>query len=197
MMPAPVTYIVTEALRPDLAAQGGFAPSDWVIYAPVVTGIVAIVVSVGIAVWQWRERKAARLLEELKEVQPLLVELGVIASRAREPDPLDRDTISPAELDRIQWQLADFSDRCVPALGEALRTVGAATAKLRRIVMTNADVRHAYEALTSTPAGDLPPAQVASAIAARAVEQYRVAVELHEAIGAAWIVIRAQRGGKP
>lgn len=39
MMPAPVSYIVTEALRPDAAVQGGFAPSDWVIYAPVVTGI--------------------------------------------------------------------------------------------------------------------------------------------------------------
>jgi hypothetical protein len=34
MLPTPVSYIVAEALRPDRAAQGGFAPSDWMIYAP-------------------------------------------------------------------------------------------------------------------------------------------------------------------
>jgi hypothetical protein len=159
--------------------------------------IAAIVIPVGIAVWQWRERKAARLRDELKEVQPLLVELSVIASRARERGPLGRDAIDSAELDRIQWQLADFSARCAPALGDALRTVGAAAAKLRRItILTDGDLRQAYEALTGTSAGELPPAGVASAIGARAVEQYRVAVELHEAISAAWIVIRAQRGGK-
>lgn len=174
MMPAPFFYIVTEALRPDAAVQGGFSPSDWVIYAPVAAVIVAIIVPVGIA---RRERKAARLREELKEVEPLLVKMGVIASQARDRVSLDRDAIDLAELDRIQWQLADFSDRCAPVLGDALRTVVAAAAKLRQIA-------------------HLPPALVPSAIGARAVEQYRVAVELHEAISAAWFVIRAQRGSR-
>lgn len=66
------------------------------------------------------------------------------------------------------------------------------------VVPSDAEVSDGYaRALASTPPDEIPRAITASGIGARAVEQYRAAVDLHEAIAAAWKAIDTERGGEP
>jgi hypothetical protein len=146
-----------------------------------------------------RERLARRESweEEFRETQATLNAAEDFESEVRRQGPLDHDAVERAELGKIQWRLENASRRCPPALKDPLNEVAAAVARLRSItVLSDTDVGQAVtEATTSAPAREPAPQYQASAIGAKAVEQYQAAVDLHEAIGRALRVIHVERGG--
>lgn len=144
-------------------------------------------------------RRASRESWELEftETQAILNKVEDFESEVRNQGPLNRDAVDRAELSKIQWRLENACRRVPAALRDPLNEVAAAIAKLRSItVPSDADVVQAYaETLTRTPACDPAPKFLPSAIGATAVQQYRAAVDLHEAIGTAWRIIYTERGG--
>ena len=122
-----------------------------------------------------------------------------IEFEVREQGPFDRDAIKRADLGWLQRRLQNLSGRCPSTLSAPLREVALAVDKLRRIsICPDADVVDTYtDARTGTPPRDPAPESMASAIGAKAVEQYQAATDLHQAVSAAWDAIHAERGGEP
>jgi hypothetical protein len=224
MMPALVPFPTMEALLYNLVAQGNFTSSSGSVnYAILIVSTLAVMAAVGIAIWQHRDLRRYRKVDQafetqraeqenlrqvrrtrrdswepvFKEIQELLIKLEDIESEARDQGPLDRETIDIADLGWMQRRLENVSDRCPDMLRDPLRAVAMAVARLRSvIIIPDVDVTHEYEkALTSTPPSNLPQGITASALGARAIEQYRAAVDLHCAIGGAWNTVHTERGG--
>jgi heme exporter protein D len=224
MMPALARFLLGEAPHSEFIAQGNFAPSDSVNYAILAVSALAVIVAVGIAVWQRRDlrryRKAdqarsARQAEQehlrqdrrarreswdpvFREIQELLIWLEDIESEARESGPLDRDELDVFELCRMQRRLENVSGRCPGTLRDPLQAVATAITKFRSIVTLSDDevAREYTKVLCSTPSASLPSNIMASAIGAKATDQYKAAVALHSAIGAAWAAVHTERGGQ-
>lgn len=224
MMPALARFLVGEAPHSDLIAQGNLAPSDPVNYAILVVSALAVIVALGIAVWQRRDlrryrkadqARAARQAEQehlrqdrrarreswepvFKEIQELLIRLEDIESEARESGPLDRDALDVAELCRMQRRLENVSARCPGTLRDPLQAVATAITNFRSLaILPDNEVTREYtNALCSTPSASLPSNILASALGAKAIDQYKTAVNLHSAIRAAWDAVHTERGGQ-
>jgi hypothetical protein len=194
-------------------------------YAILIVDTLALIAAVVIAVWQHRvlgryrraerESQAQQAEQEhlqqtrrdrreswepvFRETDETLKSLEDIESEVRAQGPLDHDFIDQAELGRIQRHLDNISDRCPETLRDPVRAVAAAAARLRNVlVLSDAEVIDEYaKALAGSPPCELPPELRATAIGARAVEQYRAAVHLHEVISAAWKAVHTERGGEP
>jgi hypothetical protein len=140
------------------------------------------------ASWEPAFRDADKILKELEDIE----------SEVRAQGPADPNFVSRAGLKRIQWRLENVADRCPEQTQDPLRTVARRVAALSSIIFpSDAEVIDGYtKALASTPPREIPVGIIASQLGARAVEQYRAAVDLHEAIAAAWKAIHTERGGE-
>ena len=181
--------------------------------------------AIGIAFWQYRilrryrqadrQAEAERIKQEqlqqarrdsraswepaFRNADEILRELEDIESEVRAQGPVDPDFVNQAGLKRIQWRLENVADRCPDTIHDPLRTVAMRVATLSGIVVpSDTEVTDGYtKALTGPPPNTIPQGIMASQLGARAVEQYRAAVDLHEAIAAAWKAIHTERGGEP
>jgi hypothetical protein len=148
---------------------------------------------------QKRQRQRRRELREtweamFQEIHEILRKLEDVESEVRRQGPLDHASIGRVELGRIQWQLENVSGRGPEALRDPLLAVAEAVGKLRGVVvLPDAEVIARYTGILAR-AGEITPEIAASALGARAVEQYRAAVALHEAIDTAWRAINTERG---
>ena len=223
MMPAHVAIPIVEVAYTALA-RGAPAPTDPVNLGILAVSALAIIIAVAIAVWQHhdlrRYRRADRALEAqrealersrqdrharreswepvFREIQELLIKLEDIESEAREVGPLGRDAINGSELRRIQRRLENVSTRCPCALRDPLQAVASAVTGFQNIVvLSDADVTSEYaKALASTPPGSPVPEIKAGALGATSIEQYKMAVTLHSAIGKTWDAVHTERGGE-
>lgn len=183
-----------------------------------------LVTAVGIGTWQYldlrryrqtdRRAEAERIEQEqlrqalrddrasweraFRDAEKLLMRLQDFESEVRAQGPVDSNSVSQAGLKRIHWQLENVADRCPETIQDPLRTVASRVAALSSVVFpSDAEVIDDYaQALAGTPARAIPEGVMASQLGARAVEQYRAAVDLHEAIAAAWKAIHTERGGE-
>jgi hypothetical protein len=189
-------------------------------YAFLSVDTLALIVSVCISVWQHRvlrdyrkadKESAAKLAEQeqlrqsrrdrrdswesvFRETDEILKNLEDIESEVR-AQPADHVFIGRVELGRAQRHLENISGRCPEALRDQLCAVAAAVARLRGVVvLADAEVIARYTEILGS-SGEVPPEILADALGAKAVEQYRAAVALHEAIDAAWKAIATERGG--
>jgi hypothetical protein len=204
-------------------ARDAAAPTDPVNLWILTVSVLAVVVAVAIATWQRhdlrryrrtdqafeRQREEAERLRQdrrarreswepvFTEIQELLIELEDIESEARELGPLDHDAIDGSKLRRIQRRLENVSPRCPRTLRDPLQAVASAAAGFRSIVvLPDAGVTSQYaKELSSTSPGGPAPEIRASALGAKAIEQYKAAVALHSAIGKAWDAVHTERGG--
>lgn len=89
-------------------------------------------------------------------------------------------------------RLRNIADRLPDELSEPLRAVAAAADKFRNVhVPRERDAIDEYvRVFGTTPHGPLSPGYMPFALAAKAIEQYRAATELHNAIDAAWQALR-------
>jgi hypothetical protein len=188
--------------------------------------VLAIVVSVAIAIWQHRDavryrraenERATRVAEQERqrelrrgrqeswepvylEIQETLVKLEDIESEVREQGPLDREMIDGADLGRLQRRLVNLSGRCPDTLRVPLQEVSAAVAALRSIsIDPDRDITSDYAVAAGAGAvATAGPAVAipARAIGARAITQYRAATDVHQAIARAWDAVHYERGEK-
>jgi hypothetical protein len=187
-----------------------------------VIGALTIIVMVMIAIWQQREisryRKADHAVQEaaaergrlqserqarrdfwqpvVDEIRVLLVSLEEIETRILDQGPLDHSTIDADLLGHIQRRLESISDRCPISLHDPLLAVASAIAVLgRTVILTDAEVTgHYYATLTGTPPVRPADRFLASAIGAKAVDQYRAAQNLQDATAAVWKALRVECG---
>jgi hypothetical protein len=223
MTPVHVVTPVAEAASTALA-RGTPSPTDPVNLGMLAASLLAIAVTVTIAIWQHRDlkryRQAGQAIESQRqalersrqdrhdrreswepvfmEIQELLIKLEDVESEAREVGPLDRDAIDRRELRRIQRRLGNVSDRCPCALHDPLHAVASAVTGFQSIVfLPDSAVTSEYaQAVEGAPPGSPIPEIKASALGTKGIEQYKMAVALHDAIGKAWDAVHAERGGE-
>lgn len=224
MTPAYTHFLITGASFHGLMTERNSASSDPVNYGILIVSALTVFVTLGVAFWQHRdlrryrrteqeskeesakeerERQARRARREswepvFKETQETLTRLEDIESEVRQQGPLTRKAIDAAELGRLQRRLQNVAERCPEALRDPLRDVAKATAWLRGVdILSDTEVIEKYtDALTGGHPGDLAPEIWASALGARAIEQYKTAVALHAAIHEAWDAVHTERGGE-
>jgi hypothetical protein len=223
MTPVHVATPVIEAASTALA-RGTPSPTDPVNLGMLAASLLAIVVTVTIAIWQHRDLRRYRQADQaigaqheahersrqdrrdrreswepvFREIQELLIKLEDVESEAREVGPLDRDSIDRRELRRIQRRLENVSGRCPCTLHDPLQAVASAVTGFQSIVfLPDAVVTSEYaQALDRALPGAPVPEIKASTLGGKGIEQYKMAVALHKAIGNAWDAVHTERGGE-
>lgn len=191
-------------------------------YAALIVEAVAIVVAIGIAVWQQKELRRYRKTDEeaarlrtaqearqqkrlalrqaldpdLAKAKEHLSKLQDVESEVRERGPIDHASINARDLDGDCRRLRNIADRLPEELSEPLRTVAAAADRFRNVhVPAEKDAIDEYvRVFGTTPHSHPSPEHMPFALAAKAIEQYRAATDLHNAIDAAWQALRVEGG---
>jgi hypothetical protein len=223
MTPAFVLLSVWRGLS-SLSGGHGASTADLVSEAILTVSVIGVIVTVAIAALQRRDLTRYRKIDQdlatrqaeqehlrqerlahretweqvFLEIQDPLVRLEDIESEVREQGPLDGYAVDTAELGKLQRRLENVSRRCPEALREPLKATAAAVQALRSVtVSSDTDVTILFtKAADGVPAGGPPPEIPARAIGATAIQQFKAASELHNAIGKAWDSVHYERGDR-
>jgi hypothetical protein len=173
-------------------------------YVSVIVGALAIIVAIGIAVWQQRrvEQKASQRAlrqareSDLTEMAEHLKALEDVESEVREQGPVDSDAINARRLDFHSRRLRNIADRSPDGICDPLRAVAAAADRLRSIdVPAETKVMDEYAKVFATTPPTAPGAEFTPrALARTAIYQQQAAADLRKAIDAAWSALRAGHG---